>query len=631
MISYERSVLGTGVTAALADTSTLAFQVTEDLGTAWDWVKDGWWIIAVVLVVYLIRMVRYWWLARRSRRYIHLATVRLKGDFVESVGPQEIGLILRAQLQEIVCTMQMLGSARSSQPTAAAVGPELRSLVEAFSIELPRPEIPETKIDPEWTIKLGPVQFPVSTVISFLKYFLHMVPIFFRETYLRSMFHVSLVSSETETQVMVHRGGGGRPGTGAGAGRGATHDSGPVASRTSITSVAPVTTLEQLEELLRDAAFFVLELKGDFFDGMNGRSMREFADGLVTLERYRQTGDRDLLNIARDSFQQAAAFDPANVEAIYFYGFLLLAERTRDSISLARSVFSKALGLDDGKLAPNLHAGLAQCYSQMQHRLAIKGQDVVDRARRSADAAENAWLGLHPQQEVPAWILATQALVNHVDEEVRPGRTKADRRRRYLASAALYYRAHLQRSENEIYANNLGWVMLKVAGWDETPVGSEDGVPEELRGNPAKTAEKFLARSRDLNPANKLCHANLCLLYALPHFRRRRDTYLPRCWVHGLRAINLDGNYINGYRDLALGLLRYGLNDEGHRHFESALERADLEKDMELIADVAVVLDEVQAPAEEIERWLLPRPELLTPHGEVLLARVRAMRDDPTG
>ena len=108
-------------------------------------------------------------------------------------------------------------------------------------------------------------------------------------------------------------------------------------------------------------------------------------------------------------------------------------------------------------------------------------------------------------------------------------------------------------------------------------------------------------------------------MYALKRYREKdRDEYLSRCREHGEAAIRLDPNYINGYRDLALGLLMYGQFDEAYPHFEKALKltseqfAAPAKKHGEVIGDMLKTMeDHPEIEAEELTRWRRP-PALVT-------------------
>jgi tetratricopeptide (TPR) repeat protein len=88
---------------------------------------------------------------------------------------------------------------------------------------------------------------------------------------------------------------------------------------------------------------------------------------------------------------------------------------------------------------------------------------------------------------------------------------------------------------------------------------------------------------------------------------------LDDCRDRGLEAVAIDPNYINGYRDLAVSLLRYRQFDEAYDYFEEALRLAvKRAKDREIIGDALKVLDGMKDIGEdEKRRWRKPDPKLL--------------------
>jgi len=138
-----------------------------------------------------------------------------------------------------------------------------------------------------------------------------------------------------------------------------------------------------------------------------------------------------------------------------------------------------------------------------------------------------------------------------------------------------------------------------------------------LVGSTAESAEYYTRVALDLYPQNKLSHANLCLLYATPRYldeEEKKDEHLIRCRYHGLKAIQLDPKYINGHRDLAQSLIRYGEFDEAEKYFKKALRfAAVVDKDLEIIEDTVGVLRDEGAGEEVLKRFAHPDPKLLKP------------------
>ncbi len=92
------------------------------------------------------------------------------------------------------------------------------------------------------------------------------------------------------------------------------------------------------------------------------------------------------------------------------------------------------------------------------------------------------------------------------------------------------------------------------------------------------------------------------------------DEFIQRCRYHGLKAVQLDPMYINGYRDLAVSLIRHGRYNEAYQYFRKALKLAVVvDKDLEIIADAVKVLKKCQVSSAELNRWRHPDPRLLEP------------------
>jgi tetratricopeptide (TPR) repeat protein len=450
------------------------------------------------------------------------------------------------------------------------------------------------------------------------------LPVPFKKEYLDSEIHVSVVSIMDETQLLV-----------SGRRRYAPKRAGPVV----LTQTAPVKCLSDLVDVLRTAAFMILELHG-CFETRNGCGMRYLADGLDALDEYRRTPESPLMTKAKDCFARAVMADPNNYEAHYYYGSMLLMERKRESIATAITVFQRATKTGSDNLQALVNVGLATCYGQQYHRLAKRGAETLKCARRHAGIALKCWRktvkqptprrkprrkprrepclephGKPQTQELHPLILNVYALAKTWDEGV--GSTYPDMERRFCRAADYLVRAIKLQGNNGMFCNSLGWIFLKLAERRVREVRSANGLRQLSAVDYAGKAREYLERALELNPGNKLSHANLCLVYALPkyHTGKERESNLDRCRYHGKKAVELDREYANGYRDLAVSMLRYGEIDEAYGYFESALRHARvIEKDREIIDDVTKVVDnETAIPEEEKKRWHHPRRELLVP------------------
>ena len=380
-----------------------------------------------------------------------------------------------------------------------------------------------------------------------------------------------------------------------------------------------VKSLTDFTNLLRDAAFMILQLHGRF-EGQNWLGMRCFADGLDALDEYRQTTKAELLNTAKENFGLGVAADAGNYEAVYFYSSMLLFERTRESIAMATRLFPRALETKKLRLKALVNTGLAHCYAQQFHRLAKREDNLLAQAGELVEEAGKLWKEETKKKTVHRLILYTQALSMIADEG--KGKPIEEVKKRFLAAACLLLEAIKEEPDNAMFFNTLGWLFLKLAQRGIKNVvaqdlKAEDGISTELLGSTAESAEYYTRVALDLYPQNKLSHANLCLLYATPRYldeEEKKDEHLIRCRYHGLKAIQLDPKYINGHRDLAQSLIRYGEFDEAEKYFKKALRfAAVVDKDLEIIEDTVGVLRNEGAGEEVLKRFAHLDPKLLEP------------------
>ncbi len=157
--------------------------------------------------------------------------------------------------------------------------------------------------------------------------------------------------------------------------------------------------------------------------------------------------------------------------------------------------------------------------------------------------------------------------------------------------------------KNWRYYNTLGWSMLQVA---ESSVPSLDGI--EVPGGPSRSAaeiaQQYFEESLQLDPDNKLSHANLCRLHATRDYRSKPE-HLEKCRDHGLKAITIDPKYVEGYGDFAVSLVRHKKFDEAHRYYLRARDLAEKTpaKQKRIRKDALEALNEIGAGAGESQRW----------------------------
>lgn len=446
------------------------------------------------------------------------------------------------------------------------------------------------------TISWRGVPIKLSTVFAIVRWVFLWMPVPHKRAYVRSLVRVRLEPSGQKVLVSVEAGRrAARPLGGHRAGRGSLFASQPVGSVTDYTGV------------MRDAAFMVMQLRSKQWGGHAWKALRDYAAGLESLDRYRSTGEASHYDAAERGFASAVRADATLFEANYFYASLLLARRTQDSIDMASHHFQCAAASGGKRLRALALTGLSNCYLQRYHRLGRRSRAMLDKAERLATEAEAEW-NLAAPKRTNAWIVATHALCLVVDEG--EGHTPELSRGRFVKGIRLFAEAIAADPANPMLKNNLGWALLKL---DELGVGEltpDEVAPPAMVGSTAMNARLMLDQALDQFAENKLAHANLCLVYARPFFRTTPEaeaSALRLAVHHGLKAVEIDPGYINGHRDLAFTLVRFGRLDDALVHYEKALELAlDARKDEDLIRDARSLMQECDVPAERRGPWIAP-------------------------
>jgi tetratricopeptide (TPR) repeat protein len=586
------------------------------------------WIVAMLVVgspsVWLFETIRYWRLLRKDPNTVALAPVSVRGRLLEDLGPGGVASILRTELASIREALQRVLGDRPAPYIAPALGRDTGYYLVGLRHEGPIPldirEPDMQKVEQSITVRVGPVTIPVSETIELLIAIVGALPVPWRARYKRSLVNVALVNIGEQTRLTVWQSRPRRAADEPG-----SHGHQPASAvPLSFTETVPTKTLEDVVSLVRDAAFMILELNGTF-KGRRWRSMRHLLDGLVSLDDYRRTAAPEAREQARRRMRAAAEADPDNREAVYFHGVMTMVDQTDGAIDEAIRCFEHAGGSSSGRLLTLVYTSLAYCKAQQWHRLGRRRREVLDEAAVYAQKAQREWTNLSERRRggtalpMHPLIPYTKALVTTVDEgndDTDEGRE--DRERRFTAAFALYKEAIVLQPDNGMFHNNLGWVLTKLAEWGIAALRS-DQVRDVADNAPVpQLAEHYLQRALGMNPHNKLTHANLCLLYSTETFRREPDRVcLARARYHGLKAISIDAGYVNGHRDLAVALIRYGELDAAYVYFTKALALADLPaKDRELIGDlVREVSARPDVSRKELLRWQNPAAYLLDPGG----------------
>jgi tetratricopeptide (TPR) repeat protein len=571
--------------------------------------------------MWIFETVRHAWLVLGRRGALHLAPISVRGEMLERVTPKGVALSLRGELAAIAETHHMLASS-----PAPYIAPATSRAQGYYFVGMRQPHLPMVReaqeiqpIEHEIVLRVGTVTIPISQMVNLLIRLSTALYVPFRARYQRSLIHITLVSSGQQTNLVVY-----------GPKRRATETRRPRMlslpwlllrrrraaearrSQVVLRTTRPTATLAQLNDLLRDTAFMILQLHGTFGAGQRWRSMRCLIDGVAALDEYRRTGADEARLAAKTCFRQAAEEDPVhNHHALYFHGVMTMVERTAESLEVAIQFFEQAARTEDEALLGLAHTGLAYCYAQQVHRLGKRKEEVLAIAAKHACEAERLWSA----QEHPL-IPYTLALVSMVNEEDADDLDGMGRTERFCRALSLLDRAIELEPENGMFYNNTGWALLKLNQWgvEELPAELQLHGTSDERRVPV-LAEQYLHRSLGFNPHNKLTHANLCLLYASDYFRNvAQKSYLPRARYYGLKALELDPGYINGRRDLAVALVRYGQLDDAYRYFGEALELAEEpDKDEEIISDLVREVEQAGGDNRGLERWRNPNPAWLKP------------------
>ncbi len=625
------------------------------------------WVIATIILgspaIYIFETFRYLKLLR-AKGTVHLAPISVRGIILEALGHNGVARALHAELFSINKTLLNIFGNRPAPYIAPATKRDTGYYLVGLRQEAPLPkgirEEKVQKIEQELTLRIGKFTLPISPLLNFMIMVMGALPVYGRRRYTNSLIQVSMLSSGDQTCLTVYKPesyarfadkenekavlpskqkeptdltkpeSGNRENQTEGIEKASLTYKEVIFTETKRTK-----TLADVNSLIRDAAFMILQIHNTF-GKRNWQSMRYLMDGLEALENNRRTGEAETINLAQECFRRAANEDPMNNhEALYYHGIMTMVSRTAESIDESIMYFERAMETENSQLKALTHTGLTYCYVQQFHRFGKRNVDVLKKAEKHAEDAEREWK--RAQEEAKenqgslqdhALIPYTLALVLIVDERELDYKERS-REDRFLEAASKCDKAIRQEPSNGMFYNVVGWIFLKLAEWkmEKLPEGvklSEEDPERRIY----KLSEQYLHKSLGLSPNNKLTHANLCLLYSTEWFRqdeKYKERYLARCRYHGLKAIQIDKNYINGHRDLTVALIRYGKLDEAYDFYTKALKLAeDPDKDQEIISDIESELKKLE-DQEKLEEyfklsnygwddWKNPDQKLLEPH-----------------
>lgn len=609
----------------------------------WSPIKDFlityvWYLVVIVAAFsYWTIKFRRWAIEAESRPT--LAPIITKGGKAAELG-SEAGMIVSAHLNSIAETYQRIKDIGGTRFVREAVGRELQEIVNLMEtythldLAKERGKEQEHLIKEELVITAGGYQIPVGALVNLFLTLFKLIWIPYRKRYENALIRLTLISSGDQTQLLVYRQRRTIPQVNEGA---ASKGNKAESARAVLTRTVETKNLSDLSNLLRDAAFMILQVHSEKHSGMRWLRRRRFVDGLDHVDEYLRTGDQEAMDRAKQNFQLAVDVGPDrdNYEVLYVHGSLLMLERQPETIQMAITEFKRALELIEkdnndkvrvSRIEALIHSGLAFCHAQQIHRLAKSKEEVKKLAEYHADEAVRIWQEMVGEPIQPL-ILSRRFLARVVDEGPPEPALRATVAKRYLEATPDIINAIEQQPGNWTFYNMLGWLLMKVTEWDlDVEMKQLDEVPGD---NLAKAAEWCLKRASELNPSNKLSPANLCLLYSAPYFREGRTTgkdgekekektkYRNWCRYYGKKALVLDQKYVNGHRDLAIGLIRYGdhqIGGEAHKYFIKAMELADApEKDYELISDIQQTLAECSVSKKLREEWARPDIRVFDP------------------
>jgi hypothetical protein len=171
----------------------------------------------------------------------------------------------------------------------------------------------------------------------------------------------------------------------------------------------------------------------------------------------------------------------------------------------------------------------------------------------------------------------------------------------YLKASKEYQELLKKLKNNAYFSNVIGWLNLNIL---EIPNLTDNSLKpyyitnEEDKEKPVEKltgeTEKTLNKSIEIQPLSKLPHANLCLLYSTD-FYRKKDTgkYKGFSIKEGEIAVKIDKSYINGYRDLAVAMIRYKDFKRAQEYTRQALYlTVEKQKKLEIIEKMEQTINE---------------------------------------
>lgn len=631
--------------------------------------------ITVIVIIYVVEWVRYKIKLHRhiNNDTVNLGSINISGELSKIINPREVEVIITSEFNAIKeCLNNMKREVVNSSP-AQATSVDYYFFFSGIEGNLgstrqrsPIPEIKGLKKNPVFQSNIilgfGSFKIPVSEILRSFIAIIGLLPVRPRKRYFRYLINISIISYKKNAKIVVHRGGVKKVSK-------RNKDLEEKKCRIedkyennlitveekerllkqleidkdnlevlSVTNLSSCKSTGELDSLLRDLAFMVLDLQNTF-QGFNWKSLRYLLDGFIDFASFRNSGSLEDRNNAKEKFKKAIAYDPENNHhALFYYSVMLMVDRTATAIEQAKNYFKMALRTKDQKLQALIHLGLAFCYSQSYHRLGKRDKDTIENAYNSIKKASELWsirlkfnkyqekLNLSSQKNIANTRLSDinqLPLIPYMEAMIRF--VKADHiedkneKAKVLNEALTFaYESTKRDPLNSMFKNNIGWALMRMVESEIETI--EEGILPDENRNTAYLSEKYLLDALEMNPNNKLTNANLCYLYSLPCFVKKNDDdeyglIFLKSRFYGLKAIKLDENYINAYRDLCFTYIRYNKIDLAEEYYFKALKLAEYPgKDAEIVIDTLNEAKRNKLPKDVMKKWTDLDPQLFEPH-----------------
>lgn len=526
------------------------------------------WLLLFLLSVLIYEIFKFRKLYKVAKEKPFLSSVSIKGEIAKYFDSKQADLLIFSHFSTINNLFQ-----RTEKDSQTLYG-EVSEITKVFTFTELK-QVSELNIKQKDAIKIGPVEFHIQDIFNIILFTLRLVNWYYKK-FSKLKIYITLAAVKDEFQLTINR---------------------PVIKKTQskacssfskLVSTNKDKSLQSISGLLWDSIFMIYQIwLGNDIPGKNWEGMKHFTEGLMLVELYSKTNKIIHLDTAIESYKEASLKDYQNDEILYVLGYLLLHKRSEDSINEAVLYLSEALKTKDLILKILINSALANCYSQMVHRLG-KNAILLDVARRHIrngnedkhlietehEKLKESEIGKDKERFIyskvkleyaEAFCSLTEASKGALDDK--------EAQEMYSLSARQFENAQKRISDlngqQDKFSNEIGFINLTLAENTKTEDFEQKGINEKKL---SKLAEEYFLKAINNDPANKLVYANLCRTYATPYFIK--EDKLSLCEEYGYKAIRLDENYINGYKDLASSYLAYNEVDKGIEQYNNAISKA---------------------------------------------------------